>query len=69
MQIQKMGRWKGATFKEYICEELACYSAGMSTYMKGTFKFVIVSGNTYNDVMVTCTKDDYNVNLSGAAAV
>ena len=29
-QIQKMGRWKGATFKEYICKELACYSAGMS---------------------------------------
>ena len=23
-QIQKMGRWKGATFKEYIREELAC---------------------------------------------
>ncbi len=25
-QIQKMGRWKGTTFKEYIREELACYS-------------------------------------------
>ncbi len=25
MQIQKMGRWRGATFKEYIREELACY--------------------------------------------
>jgi hypothetical protein len=34
MQIQKMGRWKGATFKEYIREELACYSVGMSTNMK-----------------------------------
>ncbi len=33
-QIQKMGRWKGTTFKEYIREELACYSAGMSTNMK-----------------------------------
>ena len=33
-QIQKMGRWKGATFKEYIREELACYSAGMSSKMK-----------------------------------
>ena len=67
-QIQKMGRWKGATFKEYICKELACYSAGMSTNMKRTFKFVNVSGNAYNDVMVTCIEDDYNVNLSGAAA-
>jgi hypothetical protein len=34
MQIQKMGRWKGATFKEYIREEPACYSAGMSSNMK-----------------------------------
>ncbi len=33
-QIQKMGRWKGATFKEYIREELECYSAGMSLHMK-----------------------------------
>ena len=38
-QIQKMGRWKGATFKEYIREELACYSAGMSSKMKRNFKF------------------------------
>ncbi len=29
-QIQKMGRWCGATFKEYIREELACFSEGMS---------------------------------------
>jgi hypothetical protein len=35
-QIQKMGRWKGATFKEYIGEELACYLAGMTTNMKQT---------------------------------
>jgi hypothetical protein len=48
-QIQKMGRWKGATFKEYIREELACYSAGMSTHMKRNFKFVNVSGNAYHD--------------------
>ena len=48
-QIQKMGRWKGATFKEYIREELACYSAGMSTNMKCNFKFVNVSGNAYHD--------------------
>ena len=67
-QIQKMGRWKGATFKEYIREELACYSAGMSTNMKQKFKFLNVSGNAYNDVMVTCIEEDYNVNLSGAAA-
>jgi len=32
--IQKMGRWKGATFKEYIREELANYADGMSPAMK-----------------------------------
>jgi hypothetical protein len=34
MQIQKVGRWKGAMFKEFIREELACYSAGMLSRMK-----------------------------------
>ncbi len=33
-QIQKMGRWQGATFKEYIRKELACYATGMSKDMK-----------------------------------
>jgi hypothetical protein len=33
-QIQKMGRWRGATFKEYIREELACYAHNMSQDMK-----------------------------------
>jgi hypothetical protein len=33
-QIQMMGQWKGVTFKEYIQEELACYSAGMTKNMK-----------------------------------
>ncbi len=46
IQIQKMGRWKGVTFKEYITEGLTCYSAGMSSNMKGSFKFVNVSPAT-----------------------
>jgi hypothetical protein len=29
-QIQKMGRWRGATFKEYVRNELACFSSGLS---------------------------------------
>jgi hypothetical protein len=33
-QIQKLGRWRGETFKEYIREELATFSEGMSTAMK-----------------------------------
>ena len=68
MQIQKMGRWKVVTFKEYIWEELACYSAGMLTNMKQTFKFVNVSSNAYNDVTATCIKEVYTINPSGAAA-
>jgi hypothetical protein len=62
MQNQKMGRWKGATFKEYIREELACYSAGMSSNMKQSFKFVNVSGNAYNNVTDRCLEEDYDVN-------
>jgi hypothetical protein len=67
-QIQKMGRWKGATFKEYIMEELVCYSTGMSSNMKQSFKFVNVSSNAYNDVMASCLKEDYNVNSTVAPA-
>jgi hypothetical protein len=67
-QIQKMGRWKGATFKEYIREELACYSAGMSTKMKQNFKFVNISGNAYNDVTRKCLEEDYTVNKSAFTA-
>ena len=67
-QIQKMGRWKGATFKEYIWEELACYSAGMSSKMNQNFKFVNISGNAYNDVTGRCLEKDYNVNTSVPAA-
>jgi hypothetical protein len=65
---RKMERWKGTTCKECIREELACYSAGMSTNMKRTFKFVKVSGNAYNDVTATCIEEDYTINPSGAAA-
>jgi hypothetical protein len=60
-QIQKMGRWRGATFKEYIREQLACYSEGMTTKMKRNFKFVNVHGNAYHDVTSTCILSDYEV--------
>ena len=61
-----MGQWKGATFKEYIREELACYSAGMSSKMKQNFKFVNISGMAYNDV--TGLEEDYNANTTEIAA-
>ena len=49
-QIQKMGRWRSATFKEYIREELACFSEGMSKNMRRHFQFVNISGGVYTDV-------------------
>ena len=58
-QIQKMGRWRGATFKEYIREQLACYSEGMTTKMKHNFKFINVHGNAYYDVTSTCVLSEY----------
>ena len=59
-QIQKMGRWKGKTFKEYIREDLACYSVGMSTSMKRNFKFVNIAGNIYNDITEECVDREYD---------
>ena len=58
-QIQKMGCWRGATFKEYIQEQLACYSERMTTKMKCNFKFVNVHGNAYYDVTSTCVLLEY----------
>jgi hypothetical protein len=49
-EIQKMGRWRSATFKEYIREELACFSEGMSTKMKHRFAFVNIAGGVYTDI-------------------
>ena len=49
-EIQKMGRWRGATFKEYIREELACFSKGMTRNMKRQFGFVNISGGVYHDI-------------------
>jgi hypothetical protein len=50
MQIQKMGRWRGATFKEYIREELACYARGVLQDMKQKFDFVNIAGNEFTEI-------------------
>ena len=49
-EIQKMGRWRSATFKEYIRKELACFSKGMSRNMKRKFNFVNIAGGVYTDI-------------------
>jgi hypothetical protein len=67
MQIQKMGRWNGTTFKEYIREELACFSTEMSTAMKAKFGFVNVTGSTFHDITSLATASDYNTTIAMAA--
>ena len=47
-QIQKLGRWRGETFKEYIREELASFSVGMSKSMKRCLGYVNVSGGVFH---------------------
>ena len=54
-QIQKMGRWRGATFKEYIREELAVYAENMSRDMKTKFGFVNIAGNAFHDISFDVT--------------
>ena len=50
-QIQKMGRWRGATFKEYISNKLACFSEGMSKNMKRKFNFVNVAAGAFSNIV------------------
>jgi hypothetical protein len=66
-QIQKLGCWKGATFKEYIREELKCYSTGMYTSMKQNLKCVNISGNAYHHVTQNSMTNEYNSNCAAAA--
>jgi hypothetical protein len=63
-----MGRWRGATFKEYIREELACFSEGMSRSMKRTFDFVNIAGNAFNKITDDILDREYEVNVSAASA-
>jgi hypothetical protein len=67
-QIQKMGRWWGATFKEYIREELAGFSEGMSRSMKRRFDFVNIAGNAFSVIMDDLLAREYKINVSSAAA-
>ncbi len=60
-QIQKMGRWRRATFKEYIREQLACFSVGMSKSMKQSFHFVNIAGNALHDITDEIIATEYLV--------
>jgi hypothetical protein len=66
-QIQKMGRWTGATFKEYDREELACFSSGMSTAMKAKFGVVNVTGSAFHDITSLAIASNYNTTIAMTA--
>ena len=59
-EIQKMGRWKSDTFKEYISSQLSQFSVGMSKSMKKVFNFVNVEGGVYHDVTSTMINEPYS---------
>jgi hypothetical protein len=63
-----MGRWRGATFKEYIWEELAGFSAGMSQSMKQRFNFINIAGNAFNVITDDLLAWEYEINVSTTAA-
>jgi hypothetical protein len=63
-----MGRWKGATFKEYIREELHVFSEGMSHDMEQKFQFVNISGGVFHDVTAVAVASEYNTNAAAAAS-
>jgi hypothetical protein len=67
-QIQKIRRWRGATFKEYIREELACFSEGMSKSMKRKFDFVNIASNAFNTITDVLIDREYDINVSAASA-
>ncbi len=56
------------TFKEYIREELACFSEGLSHSMKWMFDFVNIVGNAFNTITNDLIGREYEVNMSAASA-
>ena len=62
-QIQKMGRWRSATFKEYISDQLSSFTDGMSKAMSQTFQFVNIAAT---GAMVDVT-DELAPEAAGAA--
>ena len=66
LELQKLGRWRGETFKEYVREQLSTFSTGMSTSMKKTFGFVNVEGGAFHDVTDTVLTLPYSVGVSTA---
>jgi hypothetical protein len=67
-QIQKLGRWRGETFLEYIRESLSDFSEGMSEKMSKCVGYVSLEGGVYNDVTDMVLASEYNANNVSACA-
>ena len=67
-EIQKMGRWRGETFKEYVREQLSVFSEGMSKSMSKKMGFVNIEGGMMRDITQTVIGMAYNAQVSAAAA-
>ena len=65
-QIQKMGRWRSDTFKEYISDSLSTFSDGMSKDMKRKFNFVNIAGGALTDVTTSMVATKYTALASAA---
>ena len=63
-----MEQRQGATSKEYIREELACFTKGMSKSIKTKFDFVNIAGNAFNTIMDDLIYREYEVNVFAASA-
>jgi hypothetical protein len=58
-----MGRWRDATFKECIWEELVNYLDGMSKAMKTKFNFMNITVNAFSNITKTVFRMDYNTDF------
>jgi hypothetical protein len=65
-EIQKMGRWRGDTFKEYISDNLHNFSEGMSKAMSKCFNFVNIAGGVFHDITNVAINTPYLANASTA---
>jgi hypothetical protein len=68
-EIQKMGRWRSETFKEYVREQLSNFSEGMSRSMSKKFEFVNIEGGVCHDISRTVMGMAYNNGVTEGAAV
>ena len=66
-EIQKMGRWRGEMFKEYICNQLSHFFEDMSMSMKKAFGFVNMEGGVWSNITTTAINLLYAVIASTAA--